>query len=67
MSPAKTGTQASPTKEQVELIRTAIETAIGGLLTALFKKGTNFEVKLFPNGVDLIDVEAKVGLPNAPH
>jgi hypothetical protein len=66
MSPAKTDTQATPSKEQVELIRSAIETSLGGLLTVLFKKETYLEVKLFPNGVDLIDIQAKVGLANAP-
>jgi hypothetical protein len=66
MSPAKTEMQARPSKEQVELIRSAIETSLAGLLTVLFKKETYLEVKLFPNGVDLIDVEATVGLPNAP-
>lgn len=66
MSPAKTDTQARPSKEQLELIRSAIETSLAGLLTVLFKKETYAEVKLFPSGVDLIDVQAKVGLPNAP-
>ena len=66
MSPAKANTQAMPSKEQVELIRSAIQTSLAGLLTVLFKKETYLEVKLFPNGVDLIDVQAKVGLPSAP-
>ena len=38
MSPAKANTQAIPSKEQVEMIRSAIQTSLGGLLTALFKK-----------------------------
>ena len=66
MSPAKPDTQASPSEEQVELIRSAIQTSLAGLLTVLFKKETYLAVKLFPNGVDLIDVQATVGLPNAP-
>ncbi|MBR0867684.1 hypothetical protein ACVIWV_000441 [Bradyrhizobium diazoefficiens] len=65
MSPA-TSRQAAPTKEQVELIRSAIETSIGGMLEIMFKKQTYLKIELFPKGIDLIDVEAKVGLPNAP-
>jgi hypothetical protein len=63
MSPAKANTQA---KEQVDLIRSAIETSLAGLLKELFLKETYLGVKLFPHGVGLIDVQAKVGLPNAP-
>ena len=66
MSPVKKGTQGGPSKEDIALIRSAIETSLGGLLTVLFKKETYLQVKLFPNGVDLIEVQAKVGLPNAP-
>lgn len=63
MSPAKTDTQARPSKEQVELIRSAIETSLGGLLTVLFKKETYLDIKLFPNGVDLIDFHIKIACP----
>lgn len=63
MSPAKTDTQARPSKEQVELIRTAIETSLGGLLTVLFKKETYLDIKLCPNGVDLIDFQIKIAGP----
>ena len=66
MSPAKADTQANPSKDQVEMIRSAIQASLAGLLTALFKKEHYAEVKLFPNGVDFIEVQAKVGLPNAP-
>ena len=66
MSSAKADTQARPSKEQVDVISTAIQTSLGGLLTALFKKEHYVEVKLFPQGVELIEVQAKVGLPNAP-
>jgi hypothetical protein len=65
MSPANTNRQA-PTREQVEVIRSAIETSIGGMLEVMFKKQTYLKIDLFPKGIDLIDVEAKVGLPNAP-
>jgi hypothetical protein len=66
MSPANTSRQAAPTREQVELIRSDIETSIGGMLEVLFKNQTYLKIELFPKGIDLIDVEAKVGLPNAP-
>ena len=60
MSPAKADTQARPSKEQVELIRSAIETSLAGLLTVLFKKETYLEVKLFPSGVDLIMLKQRL-------
>ena len=66
MSPAKANTQAIPSKDQVEMIRSAIQCSLAGLLTALFTKEHYAEVKLFPNGVDLIDVQVTVGLPSAP-
>jgi hypothetical protein len=31
-----------------------------------FDEQTYLKIELFPKGIDLIDVEAKVGLPNAP-
>ena len=63
MNPAKANTKGP---SQVEVISSAIETSLGGLLTALFKKEHYVDVKLFPRGVELIEVQAKVGLPNAP-
>ena len=47
MSPAKADTQADPSKDQVEMIRSAIQASLAGLLTALFKKEHYAEVKLF--------------------
>jgi hypothetical protein len=66
MSPANTSRQTKMSKEQIESIRTAIETSIGGILAVLLNKQAYSDIKLFQNGVDLIDIEAKVGLPNAP-
>ena len=66
MSPAKANTQAIPSKDQVDMIRSAIQNSLAGLLKALFTKEHYAEVKLFPNGVDLIDVQVTVGLPSAP-
>ena len=66
MSPANASRQTKISKEQIEAIRAAIETSIGGIIAALLKKDAYSDIKLFGNGVDLIDVEAKVGLANAP-
>ena len=59
MSPANASRQTKISKEQVEAIHAAIETSIGGIIAALLKKDAYSDIKLFGNGVDLIDVEKR--------
>jgi hypothetical protein len=69
MSPANTSSQSMLSENQIKAIQAAIETSIGGILKVLLKEKPQelkSDIKLFPNGVDLINVEAKIGIPNAP-
>jgi len=67
-SPASTSKQVAPIKDQVEVIKTAVQDALGGLLTEILKNQNAQAVqgKLFPNGIELIDLAVQVGLPNTP-
>lgn len=69
MSPANASKQSTMSKEQIEAIQAAIKSSIGGILEVLLKKElkeVKSDIKLFPGGVELIDVEAKIGIPNVP-
>jgi hypothetical protein len=69
MSPANASSQAMLSEAQIKAIQAAIEKSIGAVLEVLLKKElkeVKSDIKLFPNGVDLIDVEAKIGIPNVP-
>jgi hypothetical protein len=69
MSPANTSSQSMLSEQQIKAIQAAIQTSIGGILKVLLKeepKEVRSDIILFPKGVDLISVAAKIGIPNAP-
>jgi hypothetical protein len=68
MKSARTSKQVAPSEEQVNMIQAAVKTALGGLLTEILEKNAEpaLRIDLFRHGVELIELEVQVGLPNTP-